>query len=242
MLLVEKNERADFTMKYYNADGSYGGMCGNGGRCIAMFAFREHIVTGRTMKFEALDHMYRAEIGEGSVLLTMKDPVDLRLDKTLTVDGLQIRYHFINTGAAHCVIFMDENPGVFDAPLEIADITPLGRKLRYHEAFAPMGTNVNFIQVEPDGIITLRTYERGVEAETLACGTGSVASSVISHKFKKTTSPFTVRVRSGELLHVNFDDDARGKARHVTLEGGADVIYKGTIVYNAVRDTIETKV
>jgi diaminopimelate epimerase len=240
LLLIEKNSRADFTMKYYNADGSYGGMCGNGGRCIAMYAFHEHIVTGRVMKFEALDHLYRAEIGEGSVHLAVKDPVDLRLDKTLAVDGLSIRYHFVNTGTAHCVIFVDENPDMFATPLEDADITPLGRKLRYHEAFAPEGTNVNFITVESPELIVLRTYERGVEAETLACGTGSVASSIIAHKFQRVQPPVAVRVRSGELLRVNFTDDARGKARHVTLEGGADIIYKGTVVYDTIRDMIVT--
>jgi diaminopimelate epimerase len=238
LLLVEKSTLADFTMKYYNSDGSYGGMCGNGGRCIAMFAFREHIVTGRIMRFEALDYIYRAEVIDGTVILSMKDPVDLRLGKSLTVDGLSIRYHYVDTGTAHCVIFMDENPDLFGKPLAAADITPLGRKIRYHESFAPGGTNVNFVEVESLQRIVLRTYERGVEAETLACGTGSVASSILAHTIKKTEAPVAVCVRSGEQLRVNFSDDGTSAIEHVTLEGSAIIVFEGTVIYDAQKDLI----
>jgi diaminopimelate epimerase len=238
LLLVEKSTRADFTMKYYNADGSYGGMCGNGGRCIAMFAFREHIVTDRVMRFEALEYIYRAEIIDGTVVLAMKDPVDLQFDKTLHVAGLPIRYHFADTGTAHCVIFTDENPAMFGGSLDDADITPLGRTIRYHEAFFPGGTNVNFVHVETTSKIVIRTYERGVEAETLACGTGSVASSIIAQMLNKASAPVSVLVRSGELLHVNFTDNGKDGICGVTLEGGADIVYEGTVVYDAEHDVI----
>jgi len=239
MLLVEKSHRADFMMKYYNADGSYGGMCGNGGRCIAMYAFKEHIVTGRVMTFEALDYVYRAEIGEGRVILSMKDPSDLRLKKALLVDGLTVQYHYIDTGTPHCVIFMDENPGMFDAGLEEADITPLGRKLRYHESFQPRGTNVNFVLAETAiNRLVLRTYERGVEEETLACGTGSVASSIVAYMFRKAEPPVSVRVRSGELLSVNFTDRGADGIGDVTLEGPAQIVYEGTVIYDTETDEI----
>ncbi|HLP18196.1 MAG TPA: diaminopimelate epimerase, partial [Bacteroidota bacterium] len=173
LLLVEKNTKANFTMKYYNADGSYGGMCGNGGRCIAMFAFREHIVPNRIMYFEALDYVYRAEVTDGIVVLAMKDPVDIRLNNTLTVNGLTVRYHFINTGTQHCVVLMDENPGLFgESAFDTADIVPLGRVVRHNAAFAPIGANVNFVQTSGEGrLVHQRTYEKGVEDETLACGT-----------------------------------------------------------------------
>lgn len=239
LLLVEKSRRTDFMMKYYNADGSYGGMCGNGGRCIAMFAFREHIVKGRMMTFEALDYHYRAEIGDGRVKLAMKDPVDFRLNKTLTVDGTTVRYHYVDTGTPHCVILMDENQGLFEAGLEEADITPLGRKLRYHEAFSPRGTNVNFVMVEPGmNRLVLRTYERGVEEETLACGTGSVASAVVASRFRKASAPVAVRVRSGEHLNISFADGGNEDVSEVTLEGSAKIVYEGTVIYETETDTI----
>ncbi len=238
LLLVEKSADADFAMKYYNADGSYGGMCGNGGRCIAMFAFRTHIVTGRVMHFEALGYRYRADIVDGTVVLSMKDPVDVQLGKTLSVEGKPILYHYADTGTPHCVIFMDENPELLGAPFEEADITKLGRTLRHHEAFAPVGTNVNFVQAESHNSLVQRTYERGVEEETLACGTGSVASSIVAHFVKQTVPPVSVRVRSGELLHIDFTDDGSGHISHVSLEGGAEIVYEGTIVYDAERDAI----
>jgi diaminopimelate epimerase len=238
LLLVEKSRIADFTMKYYNSDGSYGGMCGNGGRCIAMFAFREHIVPKRAMKFEALDFVYKAEIVDGTVILSMKDPVDFRLNKSLVVNGLTVRYHFVNTGTAHCIVFMDENSGIFGEDFEKADITKIGRLMRYHDDFAAGGTNVNFIRIGGGNPIEQRTYERGVEDETLACGTGSVASSIVAHKLKGIPAPVSVRVRSGEHLCINFTEEAGERITGVTLEGSAKIIYEGTVIYDAGNDCI----
>ncbi|MGE5314539.1 MAG: diaminopimelate epimerase [Acidobacteriota bacterium] len=238
LLLVEKSTLADFTMKYYNADGSSGGMCGNGGRCIAMFAFREHIADHRLMRFDALEYVYQAEVTDGMVILSMKNPVDLRLNKRLKVNGLDVCYHFINTGTAHCVVLMDENPGLFAADFESASINELGRAIRQHADFAPFGTNVNFIDVR-DSAIVQRTYERGVEDETLACGTGSVASSIIVHLLRGVAMPVTVRVRSGELLRIDFTEDGATKGiTNVTLEGSARIVYEGTVVYDTERDTV----
>jgi diaminopimelate epimerase len=239
MLLVEKSTMADFTMKYYNADGSSGGMCGNGGRCIAMFAFREHIVPSRIMHFDALDYVYRAEISDGVVVLSMKNPVDIRMNKSLRINDLEIRYHFLNTGAAHCVVLMDENPNLFGGvDFDKADINTLGRVLRYHDDFATHGTNVNFIRIDDGRVVTQRTYERGVEDETLACGTGSVASSIVAHKLRGIEAPVSVVVRSGEYLRVNFMEDVDKNINGVTLEGSARIVYEGTVIYDAGNNII----
>jgi diaminopimelate epimerase len=144
----------------------------------------------------------------------------------------------MDTGAPHCVIFMDENPGLFGTPFEEAEIAALGRVIRYHERFSPVGTNVNFVHVDGEHRLVVRTYERGVEEETLACGTGSVASSIVAHLFQKAESPVTVRARSGELLHIAFTDRGNGNIGDVTLEGGAAIVYEGTIIYDTDSDGI----
>jgi diaminopimelate epimerase len=168
----------------------------------------------------------------------MKDPVDILLNKELTINGLPVRYHTVNTGTAHCVILMDENPGLFEDEFDRADIRKLGRALRYHADFAPFGTNVNFIRIADGNVIEQRTYERGVEDETLACGTGSVASSIIAHRVKGIVAPVTVRVRSGEDLRINFSEAADRHLSGVTLEGSARIVYEGTVIYETERDLI----
>lgn len=227
VLLVEQSSIADFTMKYYNADGSYGGMCGNGGRCIAKFAFDNDIVQQNNFSFEALNYVYSAQRYAPELYeLTMKDPIDLKMNLEANVNDLKINLHFIDTGSPHCVILLDENSQL--EQIDLLDVHSIGKALRYSALFAPKGTNVNFIQQLGANNIRIRTYERGVEAETLACGTGSIASGILSAIKNNWTGPILVQVQSGELLEISFQRDST-QFKNVKLKGSARTIFKGMI-------------
>ena len=204
LLLLETSSKADFLMKYYNADGSYGGMCGNGGRCITRYAYVKHIVHRPEVRFEALEHIYSASIAEGGVSLKMKDPSDFRIAQEISISHSTIHFHFVNSGSPHCIVFLDENKHL-GPTLEELDVYCIGKEIRYHNHFSPQGTNVNFVERKNVSDFFVRTYERGVEAETLACGTGSVAIALIANQVKQSMSPVVLHVRSGELLTVKFD-------------------------------------
>lgn len=221
LLVLGKSNRADFRMLYYNADGSSGGMCGNGGRCIARFALMEG-VAGKHQRFEALDHIYDAEVGETSVRLHMKDPAGLRQGLVFSIAGREMNGTFIDTGAPHAVIFADD--------LEHMDVLQFGREVRLDPRFSPEGTNANFVRIRDGSTVELRTYERGVESETLACGTGSVASALVASEMRGLPSPVTVAVRSGEKLLVHFRKTG-DRWTDVFLEGSAYMLFKGRLLY-----------
>ena len=228
LLVVEKSSRADYTMQYYNADGSWGGMCGNGGRCIARFAQAAGIA-GPRQRFEALGHVYEAEVRPASVTLRMKDPGSYRTGLKIAADGTTHDASFLDTGAPHVVILAKD--------LGQADVQSTGRAIRQHAEFFPDGTNVNFFLRTGSSAIELRTYERGVEAETLACGTGTVAAALVASALFGIASPLTVRVRSGEDLTVHFGGTP-GSWTDVRLEGSADLIFSGTLSFQTDPPTI----
>lgn len=211
-------------MQYYNADGSYGGMCGNGGRCAAMFAYRAGYAPS-SMRFEALDFTYKAEIIGEEVELFMKDPTALRAEPGLQsmVPGAVGAPVFLSTGSPHLVIRVND--------AEAIDVFRLGKMLRSHTRFAPEGTNVNFFQKDGPSSLTLRTYERGVEAETLACGTGSVASAVAAVAVYGCVAPVSVRVRSGEQVVVGFQKEGEMFTK-ISLKGSAHIIFSGKVLYD----------
>lgn len=228
LLVVEPSSKADFHMKYYNSDGSYGGMCGNGGRCISRFALEQGICSAEA-SFEALGHIYRVSVSGDSAILTMKNPVDFRHGLLLEVNGKPVAVSFLNTGSPHAVVEVSS--------LESYDVQGDGRILRHHKEFQPDGANVNFFTYVNPSCVILRTYERGVEAETLACGTGSVATALIAAHRYSMASPVEVRVQSGESLRVHFEESPE-KARNVRLEGGARLLFSGTLRYDPHLATI----
>jgi diaminopimelate epimerase len=228
LLVLGKSNRADFTMLYYNADGSSGGMCGNGGRCIARFAFMEG-VAGKNQRFEALDHIYDAVVGEESVRLHMKDPVDFRKGLLFSPGGEHMKGAFIDTGAPHAVIF--------EGDLEHLDVMKFGRAIRRDPRFGPVGTNVNFVRIRDGSTVELRTYERGVESETLACGTGSVAAALVISDLHALSSPVTVAVRSGERLDVHFRKTGESWT-DIFLEGSAHMLFNGKLLYHEEQSII----
>ena len=231
LLLLEPSARADFLMRYYNSDGSYGGMCGNGGRCISRFAYVKQIVNRPEISFEALEHVYTASIIRDTVRLRMKDPIDFRMGQAINILGREYRFHFVNSGSPHCVIFLDENQGTAKS-LEDIDVFRIGREIRNHNYFAPDGTNVNFVEETGANTFSLRTYERGVEEETLACGTGSVAVALIASEAKGSASPVVLLVRSRESLTVDFTKTGVAHYENVRLSGSAHIVFSGQINYD----------
>ena len=220
VLLVEPSARKDFRMRYFNADGSEADMCGNGGRCIARFA---NLVgaAGTKMQFENLAGDFQATVlPDGQVDLQMTLPHSMKLEMDLPVDGKVLKGHFLNTGVPHVVVPVDD--------IEAVDVFNTGKALRYHEAFKPKGTNANFVQVTGPHSISVRTYERGVEDETLACGTGSVAAAILMARLGKVASPVAVTTHGGDVLTISFD--LKGdSAENVFLKGQAEVTFKGDL-------------
>ncbi|HMP72910.1 MAG TPA: diaminopimelate epimerase [Kiritimatiellia bacterium] len=224
LLLVQPSDTADFRMRYFNADGGEVDMCGNGARCIARFA-HDHGAAPGNMSFETMAGLIRAEIVGERVRLAMTEPHDWRLDRDLVWQGETLAYDFVNTGVEHVVLRRDTIASV--------DLVPLGRGLRYHEAFQPRGTNVNVIEVTGPRDLAIRTYERGVEDETLACGTGMVASALIAaRKGWVEASPVRLTCASGDVLEVGFTLTENGAAE-VTLFGPAVYVFSGALPFSS---------
>ncbi|MFH1992946.1 MAG: diaminopimelate epimerase [Pseudomonadota bacterium] len=218
-ILVENTDSADFKWRFFNSDGSRAEMCGNGARCVARFAFLNKIA-GPNMSFETEAGIVGAQVAGDRVKITMPDPADLKMDYTLELKDRSMSISSVNTGVPHVVIAVDD--------IDAVQVVRIGREIRFHRTFAPAGTNVNFICLLKDGIIAIRTYERGVEDETLACGTGAIAAAIVTACRLKTKSPATVLTRSGEHLNIHYREEG-GKFYDVCLEGDARVIYKGQL-------------
>ena len=220
VLLLEKpSNRADFRMRYFNADGGEAEMCGNGARCFARFANKVASAEAK-ISFETPAGVISAKLAGDLVTLHMTEPTDLRLNINLTVADENKTVHFINSGVPHVVIPVS---GVNDV-----DVHGEGLRIRHHKMFSPKGANVNFIRKLGPKKIAVRTYERGVEDETLACGTGVVASALIFATLENTNGPITVIARGGDELHVGFEK-SDNRFRNVTLTGPADFVFDGTI-------------
>jgi diaminopimelate epimerase len=220
LLAVEPAENgADFRMRYYNSDGGEAEMCGNGARCFARFAQR---VSGKKgdISFETQAGVISAKFFGELVQIQMSEPHSLRLNETVEAAGDKLTVHSLNTGVPHAVVFVGD--------LDAVDVRKFGAALRYHPHFAPKGTNANFVEQLDPQTISIRTYERGVEDETLACGTGMVACALIFHELTTAASPIQVRVRGGDTLEIGFQHEG-GRYREVTLTGPADFAFEGQV-------------
>jgi diaminopimelate epimerase len=220
LIFLEKSAGNDFKMKYFNSDGSHAAMCGNGGRSIAKFAYCIGAAKEK-MVFETDAGIINAEItGSGRVKLDLYNPSDLRRDLKIDADGKIFDADFINTGVPHTVIFVDD--------IENADVFKYGRAVRFHKTFAPAGSNVNFVKAAGGNTILVRTYERGVEGETLACGTGVVASAIIAGLKGFAKSPVHIIARGGDELNVSYQYDGQNITAAV-LEGPALITFEGKV-------------
>ena len=226
LILMEESPRANIRMRYWNSDGSLGEFCGNGTRCAARFALLSGMA-GPRMTIETDAAIVSAEVFErGEVTITMPPPRAFRAERPLQVGNTAVRGSSIIVGVPHYVIFLREN-------LWTQDIASLGRLIRKHSELQPAGANVNFVVVRDEHAIEIRTYERGVEAETLACGSGIVASVSVSALFGKVKSPVSVLTRSGITLHVVFQQTGED-IRDVRLTGDARVVYRGSVTAETI--------
>jgi diaminopimelate epimerase len=222
LLCVEPaTDGADFKMRYYNADGGEAEMCGNGARCFGRFVNRLHEDKLSSLRFETLAGLISAEFEGDQVRINMSTPHGLKLAQQLPVAGAELTVHSLNTGVPHAVVFVED--------LAQVPVREWGAGLRYHEAFQPKGTNANFVKVLDESSIAIRTYERGVEDETLACGTGMVACALIHHELTGATSPISVKVKGGETLQVGFTQVQPQDYAQVSLFGPADFVFQGSV-------------
>ena len=228
LILIENSETADFCWRFYNGDGSRAEMCGNGARCAARFAFEKKIAPA-TMKFETTAGEIEAFVhGAGeSVKIRLTAPEDLRLNIPVAVGRNEQTLHFINTGVPHTVVLVND---AGDVP-----VNDWGREIRFNKTFQPAGTNANFAQVVSNDTLMVRTYERGVEGETMACGTGAVASALVVALLEQATPPVTVITSGGEKLTIHFSLKGHQNSRKldlaagIFLEGPAHIIYEGQL-------------
>ncbi|HXA17345.1 MAG TPA: diaminopimelate epimerase [Thermoanaerobaculia bacterium] len=221
LILIENTPRATFRMRYLNADGSPADFCANGTRCAARFAY-VNVIAPKRMTIETGAGMVGAEVSDGGhVTLSLQPPHSFIASRPLRIGETVIQGSSIIVGVPHYVVFLRDE-------LWSQDIVPLGRALRSHPDLHAAGANINFVVVRDPHSIEVRTYERGVEAETLSCGSGVVASSVTSAFLGRTTSPVNVLTRSGITLEVSFALDGE-VARDVQLRGDARVVYRATM-------------
>jgi len=225
LFLIEPSEIADFKWQFFNSDGSVAEMCGNGSRCVARYAF-ENDMAGRTMSIETLAGVISAEVFDETVKVRLTNPSPLQRDQKILLDDREFLVDFIDTGVPHAVYFVDD--------LDVCPVFEEGRKIRYCDTFQPKGTNADFASVQDRQKMRVRTYERGVEEETLACGTGVVASVLAAAGRGLVESPVQVTVWSGETLRVYFTSQ-NGVFEEIYLEGKVKMVYQGLLFEEAYK-------
>lgn len=206
LILLRSHAEYDFEMRYFNANGSEGSMCGNGGRCIVSFANKLGLFDSKT-QFMAVDGVHEAMIENELVHLKMQDVAAVETTPN---------YYFVDTGSEHTVSFVDN--------LAQFDVVHQGKLIRHSERFSPAGVNVNFIECQPNNTLSMRTFERGVEDETFSCGTGATAAAIVAHK-NGMTSPININTLGG-LLKVSFDYHQH-KYQNIYLVGPAELVFDG---------------
>jgi len=219
LLIPNQSGKADWSWEFYNSDGGMAEMCGNGARCFARFIQRVAGAGDRT-SFETIAGVITATFRGERVTVNLTSPKNLRLNEVIAAAAAKLTVHSLDTGVPHAVLFVPN--------ADQAMVQQLGAELRHHAHFQPRGTNVNFAQVLGPSHIRVRTYERGVEGETLACGTGVAASALIASRLHRYASPVRVQVQGGDTLEVSWTEAGDGFAE-VKLSGPADFVFSGRI-------------
>lgn len=219
LILIEDSDKADFKWHFFNSDGGRAEMCGNGARCAARLSYLKGIA-GPNLTFETDAGLISAQVTERCVKIKMPDPTGLKLAYEIELTDGPFTLNSINIGVPHVVILVAE--------IEDLDVVKTGREIRFHRRFQPAGTNVNFIHTNAAGHVSIRTYERGVEGETLACGTGSIAAALVMASEHGLPSPIKVKTKSGDFLTIYFKRKPDGFT-DVHLKGDARLIYKGEL-------------
>ncbi len=227
ILFIKKSEKHDFELEYYNSDGSLGSLCGNGARCSIKYIFDNYLIDQDKTTFLCNNQIFNGEkIDTNRVKFYLNSIDELRLDEKIVINGSEINTHFLDNGSPHVVIFWEEFKQLTELSFEEMELDQIGKQIRYSEYYKPHGTNVNIIKIEND-FIKIRTYERGVENETLACGTGTVASAIIASIKKNVKKPVEFLTFGNDKLLVDFEKN-NNKFVKITLTGPAKINYIGT--------------
>ena len=226
LIILARSPKAPFMMNFYNPDGSFGALCGNGARCAVQAAVDFGIITSPDTNFEVLGELVRAEQPtETTLRVYYNDPKKIKLKFKLSVGGELANCSYVDLGSQHGVIFFNEVERFKGQTIEGFDINKFGQAVRSHKDFEPLGVNANFAQIMQDEegeYIRIRTYERGVEGETLACGTGCMATAIAAYGLKKVTYfPIRLKTQSGEFVKVDFSATTDGHIHNLSLEGSA---------------------
>ena len=220
VIFVENSDKADIKWDFYNDDGSSAEMCGNGGRCVARYAVEKGMASAE-LTLETVAGIIGAKADGANVRIKMTAPENLRKDIAVDLNGDHYQIDSLNTGVPHAIIYSDN--------VEENNVKAVGNGVRFHDAFAPSGTNVNFVEKVGDHALKVRTYERGVEDETLACGTGCVASALLSSYKNLVQPPVEVETRGGEILKIDFESANGAEVTDVYLEGLTRISFEGTL-------------
>ena len=228
IIIIKNTQGYDFAMDYYNADGSSGTLCGNGARCAIKFANDTGITDSDSVSFLSNEDEFSGELlANGLIKFNLQPPKVIEENIVIDVGGSNVSGSFVDTGSPHVVLIVDD--------LNLQTVIQMGKEIRNNPAFAPGGTNVNFIKFVK-GKIHIRTYERGVENETLACGTGAVAAAIIGFRKFEIQPPIFLITKGGDKLIVNFNTEG-SKYNNVSLTGPAKKIYNGEIGINFFNQT-----
>lgn len=222
LILLEKSSRAAYKMRIFNSDGSEAEMCGNGLRCLLKF-MRQKGLKKKQYTIETMHLIQEAAWENGDILIKAPFPIQPCQDVMIAIDNSNLLFHYLDTGVPHAVHFLEQKDKLADIPLE--KIAPT---IRHHSFFGPRGTNVNFVKIMSANRMEIRTYERGVEQETLACGTGAMAAALASAHQYQISSPITLCPASGEDLVVSFLKESN-QFSNVCLKGPAHFIFEGKI-------------
>jgi diaminopimelate epimerase len=225
LFLIEPSKTVDFKWQFFNSDGSVAEMCGNGSRCVARYAYLKGIAP-KKMSFETLAGIISAEVNDDVVKVRLTDPSPLKIAQTIMLNGRECILDCIDTGVPHTVAFVDS--------VETCAVVGTGRQIRHHEHFAPRGTNADFAEVLDRHKMKVRTYERGVEDETLACGTGDVAAVLAAASRGLVETPVDVIVQSGETLRIYFTKKG-DRFGDIYLEGKVKIVYSGLLFEEAYK-------
>lgn len=218
LILLQTSPKADFKMRIFNADGKEAEMCGNGLRCLAKY-LEELKIPAQNYAIETMNQNLNIAFVKDLVQTSMPTPSFIAKELTLNVDGQSYQASHLDTGVPHIVIFVEN--------VEKIDVPTVGKKLRSHSSFAPRGTNVNFVEKMEGNTLKIRTFERGVENETLACGTGCLAAAASASEKWNLPSQIHLKTRSSETLTIDLITNAQGQITSATQTGPAVKIFQG---------------
>ncbi|MDX1372593.1 MAG: diaminopimelate epimerase [Nitrososphaeraceae archaeon] len=234
VIVINKSNSIDFEMLYYNADGSTGSLCANGARCAIKYSVNAGWNSDDVIKFHSNGKEYSGKfINDGNIIFHLNPPSKIKYNFKVKAFNQLINANYADTGSPHVILKVNDiltepdNPNSYFSDIDLIPVEKIGREIRMLAEFSPHGVNVNFLQ-KKEKTVNLRTYERGVESETYACGTGAVAAAIIVYVTEKLMPPIEIKVKSNQKLFVNFDVKDN-RVTNVTLTGPAELVYSGSI-------------